>query len=388
MMVSFLRKLLFYLPLVTSMLLATVETQVSNTNFTISQGSVFPNSVERYLYNYNRLRLKADYSNGEYFATIIGDGVNYLGADYVQSPSFEYVKLLQADTPITIQSNYYDYDSGSAYVKLYRFYGGYEDSYNRLVIGLQNITMGVGRIWTPTNSFNPRNAYALEPDEVFPVAAVSYTRYFNDTTQMTLVASQKEDFSFKYAARLKSYFEYADFALDFVHSDTTQMIGYEVEGNLANTGIEVRSEGAFIQSQLASGVNATEDVEFFQGIFGADYGFENGVSIAVEGLYSTQTFDYTHILGNVDSEILPNLVFSNFYLGTTLSYAFNLFLEGGLVYIESFNSENSRFVVPTLTYTLNDYNSFTLGAMLQNGSENSEFGMFSNTYYFKYSLSF
>jgi hypothetical protein len=32
------------------------------------------------------------------------------------------------------------------------------------ICSLQNISMGVGRIWTPTNSFNPKNIYALESD--------------------------------------------------------------------------------------------------------------------------------------------------------------------------------------------------------------------------------
>lgn len=365
-----------------------LATRVSNTNFTISQGSLFPDDDTRYVYNYDRFRVQVDYSQEGFFATLIGDGVNYYGDDYVNSPSFSYVKLLHSDTPHSTQSNFYDYEGGSAYTKLYRLYGGYEDTQNRLVVGLQNITMGVGRLWTPTNSFNPRNTYALEPDEVFPVSAISYTRYLNDTSQVTLVASQKSDYSFKYAARLKSYFEYADMALDFVSSDETTMIGYELEGNLADTGVEVRSEGTYIQNQLASGLHQSEEVEFFQGIVGADYGFENGLTVAIEGLYSSQTFDYTQILLNINSEILPNLVYSDFYLGATASYSFNLFLDASLIYIESFNTYNSRFIAPAVTYTLNDYNSFVIGAMLQNGPQKSEFGAYENTYYFKYELSF
>jgi len=72
----------------------------------------------------------------------------------------------------------------------------------------------------------------------------------------------------------------------------------------------------------------------------------------------------------------------------SLIYTFNIFLDGSLLYIESFNDTNSRFISPTLTYTLNDYNTFVLGAMIQNGSKNSEFGMFENSYYFKWTFSF
>jgi hypothetical protein len=91
---------------------------------------------------------------------------------------------------------------------------------------------------------------------------------------------------------------------------------------------------------------------------------------------------------NLDSEILSNLVSANLYTAVSLSYGFNIFLDGSLVYIESFDEKNSRFISPTLTYTLNDYNSFTLGAMIQNGDRESEFDQTQNRYFFKWLLSF
>lgn len=371
-----------------SLLNADFEYRVENSNFTISQGSVNPASDETYLYNYDRLRFRLDYAQDEFFATIIGDGVNYYGDSYVNSNDFDYVKLQKSDTPFKTQSEHNAYGSGSAYVKLYRAYGGYEDDANRVVIGLQNISMGVGRIWNPTNLFNPRNVYALEPDETFGVFGVSYTRHIDDTSQVTLVASQKADDSFKYAAQYKAYLDVADFALDVVSSNETTMIGYELEGNLGETGVEVRSEGAYIKSQLQKNLIETEDVEYFQGVVGADYGFVNGVTLTCEALYSSENFSYQKILLNYDSEILPNLVYSKLYTALILSYGFNVYLDGALTYIESFNDKNSRYVSPTLTYALNDYNSFIVGAMIQNGEKGSEFGEFANTYYFKWQLSF
>jgi len=177
-------------------------------------------------------------------------------------------------------------------------------------------------------------------------------------------------------------------ALNLVGSDETKMAGYEIEGNLADTGIELRSEGAYIKNKLRITQDTKETKEFFQGILGADYGFENGLSVVAEALYNSEKFSYDEILLNFDSEISSNLLYSHFYMAATLSYSFNLFLDGSLLYIESFNDHNSCFVSPTVTYTLNDYNTFTLGAMLTDGSKNSEFGTFSNTYYFNYKLFF
>jgi len=207
-------------------------------------------------------------------------------------------------------------------------------------------------------------------------------------SDITAVVSQKEDHSFKYALRYKAFLDFTDLGLSLIKSNETLMLGLEVEANLGDTGIEVRGEGAYIENALRDTLNSTQTERFYQAIVGADYGFINGVTLTIEARYSSQTFDYDQILLNYDSEIVPNLAFSKFYTGATLSYNFTLFLSGSFLYIESFNTDNSRFISPTLTYTLNDYNSFVLGAMIQEGNDESEFGSFSNTYYFNYTLSF
>ena len=383
-----LRKAVFLLLLFAHVLMADFDYSVNNSNFTISQGSEVLNSNKTTMYNYDRLRFRGDYTNDGFFVTVIADGVNYYGEDYTNSTTFDYLKLQKSDTPFSTQTTFHDYHEGSAYAKLYRLYGGYEDEKNRVVAGVQNISMGVGRIWTPTNLFNPKNSYALEPDEVFGVAAVSYTRHLDDTSHVSVVASQKKDDSYKYALRYKAFLGFADFAVDGVSSDDTKMLGFEVEGNLADTGVELRSEGAYIKNSLYTSLSTKEEKEFYQAIVGADYGFVNGVTAVIEAFYSSQKFSNNELLLNLDSEILSNLVYSKLYTGLTLSYSFNIFLDGSLLYIESFNDKNSRFISPSLTYTLNDYNLFSIGAMVQNGNSESEFGRFENTYYLKYVFSF
>jgi len=380
-------KIFLLIFLFTECIFADFEYKVDNTNITTLEDTNINNKDESYLYNYNRLRFRTDYNEDSYFASIIVDGVNYLGHNYINSNRFEYLKLVSSDTPFKTQSNFKDYRDGSIYTKIYRFYAGYEDRYNKLVIGLQAISMGVGRIWTPTNIFNPKNVYALEPDEVFGSTAISYTRYIDDTSHLTAVVSKKADHSFKYALRYKTFLNIADFAVNFVSSNNTKMLGYELEGNLADTGVELRSEGAYIKADMKT-ISGEFEKEFFQGIFGADYGFENGVSLACEVLYSTKEFSYEDVILNYKSEILSNMLNSKLYSGATLNYSFNIFLDASLLYIESFNDKNSRFVSPSMKYTLNDINSFSLGAMLQYGDSSSQFTNKDKRYYFKWSLSF
>ena len=140
---------------------ADFDYRVENANFTIYQDS--------FTYNYDRLRFRADVMQGKYFSTVIADGVNFHGDEFTSSNDFSFLKSIESDTPFKTQSDFHNYNGESSYLKLYRLYGGYEDEKNRAIAGLINIPMGVGRIWTPTNIFNPKNSYALESDEVFGV---------------------------------------------------------------------------------------------------------------------------------------------------------------------------------------------------------------------------
>lgn len=373
------KKLFFFLLFFAESLFGEIDYKFTNTNITVAGDSSLQNENRSYAYNYNRARFYVNYVKEGYFGSAIGDAVNYHGDSYTDSNSFEYLKNSRSDTPFKTQTNFKDYGEGTAYAKLYRLYGGYEDAKNRVVIGLQNISMGVGRIWTPTNIFNPKNIYAIEPDETFGVSALSYVRHLNDTSHITLVAAQNREHDFKYAGQYKGFLNFADIAINVVNSDNTKMVGYEIEGNLASTGIELRSEAGYIRSNLLHLDNRVYEEELFQGILGAEYGFKNGVTLVVETLYSSKKFSYNEVLFNLNSDILSNLVHSNFYTGATLSYSFNLFLDASLLYIESFDDKNLRFVSPSINYTLSESNSFTLGAQMQNGKNNC---------FFKWSLSF
>lgn len=373
------KKSLFFLFLFLHVMHADIDYKVSNTNITVSD--------ELYMYNYNRLRIQSDYEEESFFGTIIADGVNYFGSAYMNSEEFNSLKLFHSDTAFKTQSSFENYDNGSSYAKIYRLYAGYEDAKNRVVAGLQNISMGVGHIWSATNLFNPKNIYTLESDEVFGVTALSYTRYIDETSSMTFIASQKEDKEAKYGIRLKSFTRFGDIAIDAIISDETNMLGYEMEGNFLDTGVELRSEVAYIKNSLKTELGS-ENIEYFQAIIGGDYGFENSLNITLEALYSSDKFLYKEIVLNLNRDVLSSMTYSNKYLGMVLSYNFNIFLDGSLLYIESFDGENSRFISPSLTYTLNDYNSFTVGAQMQQGDVKSEFNMQGDRYYFKWSLSF
>lgn len=359
--------------------LAHYTVNVENTNFVIRQPNLL--NATDYLFDYNRIRLKYAYTGGSFFVGAIGDRVDYFGYDYIHSPDFKYVSSITPDIPFKTRTDIARFHGNATFLKLHRLYGGYERGAHRVTAGIQKISMGVGRIWTPTDLYNPKNAYAYEPDEVMGVLALDYAYAPTALSVVNAVVSVRRDGTPKYAARYKGYLEVADFGLDLMRSDETVMAGYEVEGNVFATGAEWRSEGGYFK-------NDPLNTEFFQGILGLDYGFENGMSIAVEGLYSSKTFTYEQLLANAENEIVNNMVLSPLYLGGTLSYDFSLALGGSLLYIESFDEANSRFVAPSLSYTAGDHNLFSIGAMLGLGPQGSEFDHYGQRFYLNWQLSY
>ena len=203
-----LRKAIIILFFLKYSIYADIEYRINNTHLI--------HSADETTYDYNRLRIQVDYNKNNFFLTLIGDGVNYWGDTYIHSQSFDYLQQIQADTPFKTQTAFKDYDNGSIYAKVYRLYGGYEDEKNRVIIGLQNITMGVGRIWTPTNIFNPSNIYALEPDEVFGVSAINYTYHLDEMSKIIVVVSQQKSHDLKYSTQYKTFLDFADITINLI----------------------------------------------------------------------------------------------------------------------------------------------------------------------------
>lgn len=363
------------------------EIRVENSNFFLSQPSIpaefLEGEDERYLYNYNRLRINDTLTHKGFYATAIVDLVNYTGHSYIKSPEFSYIEQSRPDIPFDTHTDfhYYGDDKGVMYGKIHRLYTGYADEKHHATFGIQKISMGVGHIWIPTDLYNPKNSFALEPDEVFGVMALSYSYAPSALSTIQGIISIKEDESFKYGFRYKAYLDFADVGVSYIYSDDIRMYGYEIEGDFFDTGAQWRSEGGYFESYSL-------DRDFFQAILGFDYAFTWGLNWTVEGYYSSATFTYEEQLASFKNEMANNLVQSDFYLGTTLSYDFDLAWSGSLLSVGSFEGKASYYIAPSLTYTYNNNQRFIFGTMLNAGSEESEFGIYDHTYYLNWKWSF
>ena len=346
---------------------------IENTNYTISK--IPYTEDDRTLYNYNRLRLTDKIKEGNWFASIIADIDNYYGETYIESFEYQFLRSINADTPFDIETNAKNYGKGEVFGRVHRFYVGYGDEKHNLVFGLQKITMGVGRIWTPTDLFNPRNPLALEPDQIYGNVALSYTYALGELSQVMGVVAKREDNSYKGAGRIKGNVDIGDVALDVYSSNDAQMIAYEIEGNLFDTGIEWRSEGGYYKDKLL-------DKDFYQTILGVDYGFVNGLTVMAEWLHSSKTYTTNEVLNFQESSLGYNRHLSSDYLGASAYYDFNLLYSGALSVIHS-PEDQSSFISPLLEYSISDDASLAIGAMLYTGDDQSEFGSVDNSFYLR-----
>jgi hypothetical protein len=351
------------------------ETTYENSNFTLS--TPLDGTGTRKLINYNRFRVIEHIRHEDWFLTAIGDIENYLGQDYINSHSYRLASQARSDTPFATQTGTTNYGEGEFYAQLYRLYGGYADDMHRVSLGLQKVSMGVGRIWNPTDLFNPKNPLALEPDEVYGVFALAYTYTPSDLSELSAVVAEREDHSFKSAGSYKGYFEVVDAAVNVVYADDVRMLGYELEGELLETGVELRSEGGWFEDKLL-------DKSFFQGLVGADYTFENSFSLAGEWLYSSRTFEHEMAL---PTGVPANRVRSKGYLGVSAGYEFDALTYGALSSIVS-SDDGSWFLSPVVTYSLEDDMTLAAGALMYGGDKGSEFGDLHHTYYLNIKVTF
>ena len=354
------------------------DLSIENTNFTRSKVPFL--SEDRVIYNYNRLRLTDKIKEGNWFVNIIADIDNYYGEDYIDSFEYQFLRSIKADTPFDIETNTKNYGNGEVFGRMHRFNVGYADEKHNIVFGLQKISMGVGRIWTPTDLFNPRNPLALEPDQIYGNYALSYTYALGELSEVMGVVAKRHDDSYKYAGRIKGNFGVVDIALDLFSSNDAEMIAYEIEGNLFDTGIEWRSEGGYFNDKLL-------DKAFYQTILGLDYGFKNGLTVMTEWLHSSKTYTFDEVLTYQESSLSNNRHLSSDYLGASAYYDFNLLYNGALSVIYS-PEDQSSFMAPIIEYSISDDASIAVGAMLYSGDGESEFGSVDNSYYLRLKVTY
>ncbi len=191
---------------------------------------------------------------------------------------------------------------------LYRGWLEYEHGPVQLKVGRQRIAWGSGRIWNPTDRFNPVQPTALEPEQKLGVDAGMLVWNYGGNGSVTAVAAPARTASRtsrKLALRWQDTFGEFDVALMGGRINDENMFGLDITGNLGDAGVRLEwmqarntRQGGY--GQLSTGVDYTWYPSLLpNGLYMAIEYFYNGAAGAIRQIQDRLNGRVRHLLGGL-----------------------------------------------------------------------------------------
>lgn len=245
--------------------------------------------------------------------------------------------------------------------------------FGNIEIGRQRISWGTGRIWNPTDLFNPINPANFAKIEKDGADAVSAMIYLGNFTDLNIVYNPTNNFkSSNYGFRFRTnFFEY-DFAVIGGYFDNRIVTGLDFAGNLFDAG--VRGEGI-----LSFNKDNSED-HFAKFILGTDYQFTPELYVVLEyhfnGEGKINISDY-ELLRLRNGEII-NL--NKNYLYSAINYQITPLFT--VMFSNNINlNDKSGYTGINGNYSITADLYLSGGAQISYGSEFDEYWYYPNAYY-------
>ncbi|MDQ7000814.1 MAG: hypothetical protein Q9M12_08045 [Mariprofundus sp.] len=253
---------------------------------------------------------------------------------------------------------------------LYRGWVEYKAGQVRVKLGRQRIAWGSGRIWNPTDRFNPVQPTALEPDQKLGVDAGRVEWNYAGNGSLIAVAAPAQTSartSRKLALRWQDTFGDFDLALMVGRINNENMFGVDVTGNLGDAGVRLEwmqarnpQEGGY--GQLSAGIDYTWQQAWFP----------NGLYMALEYFYNGAA-----ALPRLNQDRLNSR--SKHLLGGMLGYDLTPLWRVDLLLIADLQ-QSGWFISPSLTWSADENVDISFFAQLPQGSGSSEFAVFEPLY--------
>jgi hypothetical protein len=246
---------------------------------------------------------------------------------------------------------------------------------SNLVIGRQRISWGTGRIWNPTDLFNPINPASFEKIEKDGADAVSFKHYFGSFTDLEVVCNPEYRFRrWNSGARFRTNVMEYDLSMMGGYFDGGGVIGGDFAGNVFDAGF--RGEGIY------SGPSNFADGPFVKFILGLDYQFSATLYGLIEYQYNGQgqTNVNNYQVSRLFSGEILNL--SRNYLFTNATYQIHplVTVAGG---INLGLNDGSGFATSNVSWSAASNIDLQVGGFVPFGRETSEFWYYPTSLYFK-----
>ncbi|NOY05825.1 MAG: hypothetical protein GXO82_04205 [Chlorobi bacterium] len=258
-----------------------------------------------------------------------------------------------------------------------RLYFRQNFDFGSVVIGRQRISWGTGRIWNPTDLFNPINPASFDKIEKDGADAVSFKYYLGNFTDVEVVYNAENKFkSWNAGFRFRTNFLEYDVSVMGGYFDKRYVAGGDFAGNLFEAG--VRGEGI---------VSANRDDlsdNYVKFILGVDYQLTSSLYSLVEYHYNGE--------GETDRRRYI-LLFDRLSQGAILNFARNYLFVQGIFQLHPLVTsglgvnlnmdDGSGFIAPSVTWSSTENSELGVGGLLAFGAEGTEYWYYPLALYVK-----
>lgn len=338
--------------------------------------TLFPR--ENQLLNLTRLRLKPHFFlwegariNLEYeLDAVLADNVNSGGLNQVTQNR----QLVNMRWDISSGNKY----RLSHYIDRLYFRQGFD--WGSFIIGRQRISWGTGRIWNPTDLFNPINPADFSKIEKDGADAVSLSYAMGDFTDLNIVYNPQDKFRKNNAAfRFRTNYATYDLAVIGGYFDRRYVAGFDFAGNLWVAG--VRGEGIISMDKNDLSKN------YAKLVLGIDNQFTSKLYALIEYQYNGEgiTDKYSYDLNRLAKGEIINL--NRNYLFISSNYLFTPLISGTFSNNIDIN-DGSGFVNISCSYSLSGNSDLTFGGLITYGKEFTEYWYYQNSLYLRSEIFF
>ncbi|MGA1825807.1 MAG: hypothetical protein ACMUIP_14220 [bacterium] len=352
----------------------------SNHNFTFASTSLFDN--KHYTYNYDRVRCDVDFGWGDAASfKVILDIENFCGRSYIHNEEFRSMKHQSFDVPLDPYHYFIEESDDVVRGYLYRLYSTLSLPKSSLSLGFQRIPLGIGQIWSPTDIVNPLNPLSVESQERLGVCGADYIYNMSNLAQFKAFVTLDSMWHRKDSGyRLKSNYKGWDVGISLVDSPKVRLAGLELERELFDTGMEVRSEAAYIERDMLH----TSSDHYLKSMIGCAYGFKNSTYVVIEYLFNgggvSDKDRYPHEERSIQSDMADWEQKARHYLGATIAYNITPLLVFSCSGILNIN-DAGFFVGPSFQWNILENTDVESGAHFYNGPDGCEFSGHKNLFY-------
>uniref|UniRef100_UPI00321626C1 kelch repeat-containing protein n=1 Tax=uncultured Arthrobacter sp. TaxID=114050 RepID=UPI00321626C1 len=223
--------------------------------------TAFP-QAESYTLDLNRLRLEVRGRPADWLVYEVQYDNEALLGSYLDTAQFAQLKAARPATYWDLEKNYVDRQSLLLRHRMHRGFVSLDMTVIDATLGRQRIAWGSGRMWNPTDLFNPYNPAQLERDERTGVDAVLVEKSFSALSRLSVAYAPQRNAPASRAVRYRSNFAKTDMAWMVGEFRDSRIAGFEFAGRAGDAAGRAVDDHLYdnVESRKLAGPGAWTDL--------------------------------------------------------------------------------------------------------------------------------